>query len=118
MSVKQQLQTLSNQLDKCKSRLATARQRNNDDHAVKLEGEIETLAKKIAGLKGQQGRQMSVKAEAVKALAFSRTLSKTEQADMGALKKSVRGLVVVHPLTALGREMELLAVTGFAPGEF
>lgn len=26
---------------------------------------------------------------------------------MGKLKKSVRGLVVVHPMTALGREMGL-----------
>ncbi|BFO07527.1 hypothetical protein GGER_00370 [Serratia rubidaea] len=33
---------------------------------------------------------------------------------MGALKKSVRGLVVVHPMTALGREMGLKAVTGYA----
>lgn len=33
---------------------------------------------------------------------------------MGKLKKSVRGLVVVHPMTALGREMGLKEMTGFA----
>jgi len=37
---------------------------------------------------------------------------------MGKLKKSVRGLVVVHPLTALGREIGVTAVTGFAPASF
>ena len=41
-----------------------------------------------------------------------------EQADMGKLKKSVRGLVVVHPMTALGREMGLKEMTGFAKSEF
>lgn len=37
---------------------------------------------------------------------------------MGKLKKSVRGLVVVHPMTALGREMGLKEMTGFARSEF
>ena len=32
---------------------------------------------------------------------------------MGKLKKSVRGLVVVHPMTELGREMGLKEMTGF-----
>lgn len=41
-----------------------------------------------------------------------------QQADMGKLKKSVRGLVVVHPMTALGREMGLKEMTGFARSEF
>ena len=33
---------------------------------------------------------------------------------MGKLKKSVRGLVIVHPMTALGREMKLTEMTGFS----
>jgi ribosome-associated protein len=37
---------------------------------------------------------------------------------MGKLKKSVRGLIVVHPLTALGRELTVEKVTGFAPKKF
>ena len=73
---------------------------------------------KIAKLKGQQGRQLSDKGGVIKAMPFSRPLTKAEQADMGQLKKSVRGLVVVHPLTALGREIGVTAVTGFAPASF
>ncbi|HHX3280496.1 TPA: DUF2810 domain-containing protein, partial [Salmonella enterica] len=38
--------------------------------------------------------------------------------DMGKLKKSVRGLIVVHPMTALGREMGLKEMTGFNKTEF
>lgn len=37
---------------------------------------------------------------------------------MGKLKKSVRGLVVVHPLTKLGKALKLDVVTGFAPTAF
>ena len=40
------------------------------------------------------------------------------EADMGKLKKSVRGLVVVHPMTALGREMGLQEMTGFSKTAF
>ena len=49
---------------------------------------------------------------------YSRPITKKEQADLGKLKKSVRGIVVVHPMTALGREMGLDAMTGFANTEF
>jgi len=51
-------------------------------------------------------------------LAFNRPLTPAEQADMGKLKKSVRGLIVVHPLTAIGREIGVEVVTGFAPRKF
>ena len=47
-----------------------------------------------------------------------RAITKKEQADMGKLKKSVRGLVVVHPMTALGREMGLKEMTGFSKTAF
>ncbi len=49
---------------------------------------------------------------------FQRAITKKEQADMGKLKKSVRGLVVVHPMTALGREMGLQEMTGFSKTAF
>lgn len=49
---------------------------------------------------------------------FSREITKAEQADMGKLKKSVKGLVVVHPMTKLGKELRLEVMTGFAPKEF
>jgi ribosome-associated protein len=61
---------------------------------------------------------MGKKGADVKSLAFNRVLTKAEQADMGKLKKSVKGLVVVHPMTALGREMGIKEVTGFAPKAF
>ena len=51
-------------------------------------------------------------------LPFQRAITKKEQADMGKLKKSVRGLVVVHPMTALGREMGLQEMTGFSKTAF
>ncbi|MEZ1376468.1 DUF2810 domain-containing protein, partial [Enterobacter hormaechei] len=47
-----------------------------------------------------------------------RAITKKEQADMGKLKKSVRGLVVVHPMTELGREMGLKEMTGFCKTAF
>ncbi|MBK4556947.1 DUF2810 domain-containing protein, partial [Enterobacter hormaechei] len=43
-----------------------------------------------------------------------RAITKKPQADMGKLKKSVRGLEVVHPKTELGREMGLKEMTGFS----
>ena len=61
---------------------------------------------------------MSGKGKGIQSLKFQRPLTKAEQADMGKLKKSVRGLVVVHPTTALGREMGIEVVTGFSPREF
>lgn len=118
MSVKQELQKLNNQLDKCKGRLASAEQRNNQEHVDKIRKDIDLLEKKITQLKGRQEKQLSSQAGSVKAMAFSRALTKAEQADMGALKKTVRGLVVVHPMTALGREMAVKTVTGFAPVAF
>ncbi|PCQ15018.1 hypothetical protein CP995_17445, partial [Klebsiella pneumoniae] len=61
---------------------------------------------------------LSKEAQKLMSLPFRRAITKKEQADMGKLKKSVRGLVVVHPMTALGREMGLKEMTGFARSEF
>ncbi len=74
--------------------------------------------KKINKVKSQQKRQVNQIGSDVKSLPFNRVLTKAEQADMGKLKKSVKGLVVVHPMTALGREMGVKEVTGFAPKAF
>ena len=62
--------------------------------------------------------KLSKEAQQLKKLPFSREITKKEQANMGALKKSVRGLVVVHPMTALGREMGLKVMTGYAKQPF
>jgi ribosome-associated protein len=47
-------------------------------------------------------------------MSFRRAIHKKEKADMGKLKNSVRGLVVVHQMTELGRELGLKDMTGFA----
>lgn len=46
-----------------------------------------------------RGEKLSAEAQKLSKLPFSREITKKEQADMGALKKSARGLIVVHPMT-------------------
>lgn len=118
MSVKEELQQLNNKLDKCRHKLAAATERNDASAMEYLGRELSTATKRIDKLKSKQAGQVSSKNAGVKALAFNRVLTKAEQGDMGKLKKSVRGLVVVHPLTAQGREMGLKEVTGYSPKPF
>jgi len=118
MNIKEELHRLTSRLDKYNVKLAAAKKRG--DHAIVLQfkTEIESLTKAIANAKNKHDLELSGKGDNIKTLAFNRELTKKEQADMGKLKKSVRGLVVVHPLTALGRELSINKVTGFAPKEF
>lgn len=118
MNTKQELQQLNSKLDKSSRKLVAAKKRGDQVIVLQFQAEIKSLTKEIARLKGQNDSELSDKCKAIKALAFSRELTKEEQADMGKLKKSVRGLVVVHPLTALGRELTIEKVTGFAPKKF
>ncbi len=118
MNIKQELQKLGSRLDKMQAKLAAAEQRGDEGVTEQAKSDIEKISKKIARLKGQQSKQVRGKGEDIQALKFNRPITKAEQADMGKLKKSVRGLVVVHPMTALGREMGVKVVTGFAPGVF
>lgn len=118
MNIKQTLQQLNDRLDRARKKLAAATQRNDQPIVAQFKQEIAALTKKIESTKAQQQRQMGSQGQQIRSLKFSRVLSKSEQADMGALKKSVKGLVVVHPMTALGREMGVVEVTGFAPDSF
>ena len=118
MNLNQELQNLNNRLDKLRRKLAGAQERGDQAIAGQAAQEIETITKKINKVKGQNQRQLYKKGSDVKSLAFNRPLTKAEQADMGKLKKNVKGLVVVHPMTALGREMGITEVTGFAPKAF
>ncbi|GGB51356.1 YibL family ribosome-associated protein [Shewanella inventionis] len=118
MNLKQELQTLNDKLDKFRRKLAAAEQRGDATVVMQFKKEIATVTKRIASVKGQQTRELSKESVALKALGFKRAITKAEQADMGKLTKSVKGLVVVHPLTALGREMGIKEVTGFAPTQF
>ncbi len=118
MNLKQELQQLNVKLDKCRRKLAAAEKRYDQEIVTQAQREIATITKLIADMKGTQNRQISDKGAKIQALPFNRALTKAEQSDMGKLKKSVRGLVVVHPLTALGREIGISEVTGFAPKAF
>ena len=118
MNIKQELQNLNNKLDKSSRKLAAAKKREDQAIVLQFEAEIESLTKAITSAKNKNDREVSSKGNSIKALAFNRVLTKEEQADMGKLKKSVRGLVVVHPLTAIGRELAIKKMTGFAPKKF
>lgn len=118
MTIKQELQRLTSKLDKSSRKLAAAKERGDRAIVLQFQVEIEALTKAIANAKNQNDREVSSKGDSIKAMAFNRALTKAEQADMGKLKKTVRGLVVVHPLTALGRELAIEKVTGFASKKF
>ena len=118
MNIKEELQRLNSKLDKSSRKLAAAKKRGDKAIVLQSEAEIESLTKAVASAKNKNDREVSDKGNSIKALAFNRELTKEEQADMGKLKKSVRGLVVVHPLTAIGRELTIEKVTGFSPKKF
>lgn len=118
MNLKEELQALNDKAEKFRRKLTAAEAREDKAIILQFKKEITTVTKRIASLKNQQSRQLGKDGKDVKELKFNRVLTKAEQADMGKLKKSVKGLVVVHPMTALGREMNIKAVTGFASAKF
>ncbi|GLP95442.1 YibL family ribosome-associated protein [Paraferrimonas sedimenticola] len=118
MSVKDELQKAHNQLDKFRHKLTAAKRAEQLDVIAQIEREMKKLTAKINTLKSKQSKQLSAKGETITSMKFHRALTKEEQADMGKLKKSVKGLVVVHPMTALGRELGLEVATGYAPKKF
>lgn len=118
MNLKQELQDLNNRLDKCRNKLAAAKSRNDQPVVNQFKNEVAKLEKQRDSIKGTQSRQANDKGNDIKSMSFNRALTKAEQADMGKLKKSVKGLVVVHPMTAIGREMKIKEVTGFAHKPF
>ena len=108
---KAEIKRLSDRLDALRHQQAAVSLTEAADKYAELEQEIATLEAEIARLKDVRTDKLSKEAQKLMA-------TKKEQADMGKLKKSVRGLVVVHPMTALGREMGLKEMTGFAKSEF
>jgi len=118
MNLNKDIQQLNNKLDLLRRKLDDAKAKDNQSLVLQFKRELGVVNKKIASIKGMQDRKNSAQSEELKALAFHRSLSKVEQADMGKFKKSVRGLVVVHPLTSLGKEMGISEVTGYAPKPF
>ncbi|RKF20261.1 YibL family ribosome-associated protein [Alginatibacterium sediminis] len=118
MDLKAELQKLNEQIERFKRKRSAAVTREDPKVIAQFDREIAVATKKVASLKHQLSKEIGDKNKALKSYAFSRVITKAEQADMGKLKKSVKGLVVVHPMTAAGREMGLKEVTGYAAKKF
>lgn len=114
---KNEIKRLSDRLDAIRHQQAELSLVEAADKYAELEKEKATLETEIERLRSVQSQKLSKEAQKLMSLPFRRAITKKEQADMGKLKKSVRGLVVVHPMTALGREMDLKEMTGFARSE-
>ncbi len=114
---KNEIKRLSDRLDAIRHQQAGLSLVESADKYAELEKEKETLEAEIIRLREVHSQKLSKEAQKLMNLPFRRAITK-EQADMGKLKKSVRGLIVVHPMTALGREMGLKEMTGFAKSEF
>ncbi|EKJ9389000.1 YibL family ribosome-associated protein [Salmonella enterica] len=113
---KNEIKRLSDRLDAIRHQQAGLSLVESADKYAELEKE--TLEAEIIRLREVHSQKLSKEAQKLMNLPFRRAITKKEQADMGKLKKSVRGLIVVHPMTALGREMRLKEMTGFAKSEF
>lgn len=115
---KNEIKRLSDRLDAIRHQQTDLSLSESADKYAELEKEKITIETEIARLRDSRSEKLSKEAQKLLKMRFKRAITKKEQADMGKLKKSVRGLVVVHPMTALGREMELKEMTGFANTEF
>lgn len=115
---KVEIKRLSDLLDALNHKDPRVIQQGNPELIAQHIKEKEKLASEIERLQGVRVEKLSAEAQKLSRLPFSREITKKEQADMGSLKKSARGLIVVHPMTALGREMSLKAVTGYAKKAF
>lgn len=122
MTMKEQVQAeikaLSDKLDALTRREPLLLESGEADKLGELLKEKEKVVLELERLRNVREAKLSKEAQKLKQLPFSRTITKKEQANLGALKKSVRGIVVVHPMTALGREMGLKEMTGFAKNAF
>ena len=78
---------------------------------MKLEAEIERLRE-------VKGQKLSKEAQKLMNMPHRRAITKKSRPIWASWKKSVRGLVVVHPMTELGREMGLKEMTGFCKTAF
>ncbi len=120
--MKAQIQTeikqLSDKLDALNHKEPELLASGDSEKLAELLKEKDKLQAEIERLRAVREETLSKEAKNLTKSPFSRAITKKEQANMGALKKSVRGLIVVHPMTALGREMGLKEMTGFAREKF
>ncbi|MBK5074094.1 YibL family ribosome-associated protein [Budviciaceae bacterium CWB-B4] len=113
-----EIKRLSDRLDALNRKEKEIITKGLDTDLSEIDAEKATLQAEIERLRQEKSQVLSAKAQKIQKMPFSRPITKAEQADMGALKKTVKGLEVVHPMTALGREMGLKEVTGYARGKF
>ncbi len=118
MNLNKELQQLNNRLERLQKKLAAALTRKDTVIIDEARKEIELQKKRINIVQSQREKIVYKKSVSIKDMSFKRPLTKQEQADLGKLKKSVKGLVVVHPLTALGRQLAIKEMTGFANRKF
>ncbi len=118
MSLKNDIQQLNNRLDTCRHKLNAAKSRGDQEMISKFTDEIENLTKKVNQLKHKQSYDLNKERKSLLDMPFSREITKAEQADLGKLKKSVKGLIIVHPTTKIGKELRLEVMTGFASKPF
>lgn len=122
---KNEIKRLSDRLDLIRHQMAGLSLVDSAEKYAELEKETAKLEKETAKLEAEierlrevKGQKLSKEAQKLMNMPHRRAITKKEQADMGKLKKSVRGLVVVHPMTELGREMGLKEMTGFCKTAF
>ena len=115
---KNEIKRLSDLLDAIRHQQAGLSLVESAEKYAELEEEKPKLETESARLREVHTQKLSKEAQKLAKMGFSRPITKKEQADMGKLKKSVRGLVVVHPMTELGREMGLKEMTGFCQTAF
>ncbi|MBD1577686.1 MULTISPECIES: YibL family ribosome-associated protein [Vibrio] len=118
MSQNDEKQLLNNRLDKCRHKLEAAKSRADKSTIFQFELEIKQITKKLAQMNHKDSFDLNKERKALLAMPFIRELTKAEQADQGSLKKTCKGLVIVHPLTKIGKQLNLEAMTGFAPSKF
>ncbi|MGP6487700.1 YibL family ribosome-associated protein [Duffyella gerundensis] len=115
---KAEIKRLSDQLDALNHKEQPLLDAGDAEKLGELLREKDKLLAEIERLKGVREQKLSKEAQKLQQMPFSRAITKKEQADMGTLKKTARGLIVVHPMTALGREMGLTEMTGYAKKAF
>lgn len=118
---KAKIKLLSDRLDLIRHKMANISLPDETEKVekyVEFEKEKVELETEIARLKAVRNNKLSKEAQKLEDMPFKRLITKKEQADIGKLKKTVRGLIIVHPMTALGREMELDGMTGFSKTDF
>ncbi len=93
--MKNEIKRLSDRLDAIRHQQAGLSLVESADKYAELEKEKETLEAEIIRLREVHSQKLSKEAQKLMNLPFRRAITK-EQADMGKLKKSVRGLIVVH----------------------